>query len=305
MVHFSGVYAELKLHDKQKLMADFERDSGGVYCRRRWWFPEPVQEAHKLLNSVFFLYHPNPTNGHRDVLFSSRFVAKSVLSILRQKSVNRAISKAKQLMPSLKEHAANIAKNGLSEVPDLIKLSLKRMGKRRLPFLMPSKRNDYWGLYFQTEQAPNRESRVHLSRSQTDAFGIPRAEVKLAFLEADIQSIVDIHTLFVRNFKDKKLGDIHYDEAGLRQYLRSRLTSFNSSSHHIGTTRMSDDPQTGVVDRRSKVYGLANLYVVGSSVFPTGGHANPTFTIVAHALFLADQLKSRQRDKQAELIRNA
>ena len=305
MVHFSGVYAELKLYDKQKLMADFERDSGGVYCRRRWWFPEPVQEAHKLLNSVFFLYHPNPTNGHRDVLFSSRFVAKSVLSILRQKSVNGAISKAKQLMPSLKEHAATIAKNGLSEVPDLIKLSLKRMGKRRLPFLMPSKRNDYWGLYFQTEQAPNRESRVHLSRSQTDAFGIPRAEVKLAFLEADIQSIVDIHTLFVRNFKDKKLGDIHYDEADLRQYLRSRLTSFNSSSHHIGTTRMSDDPQTGVVDRRSKVYGLANLYVAGSSVFPTGGHANPTFTIVAHALFLADQLKSRQRDKQAELIRNA
>ncbi len=304
MVHFSGVYADVKLHDKQKLMADFERDAGGVYCRRRWWCPEPVQEANKLLNNVFFLYHANSDNGHRDVLFSSRFVAKSVLSILTQKSVGRVVSKAKELLPSLKEHAVNIAKNGLFEIPDLVKLGMKRMAKRRLPFLLPSKRSDYWGLYFQTEQAPNRESRVCLSESQHDAFGIPRAEVKLSFLEADIESIVDTHTLFVRKFREKNLGEIRYDESGLRQYLRKRLAAFNSSSHHIGTTRMSDDPRTGVVDKRSNVYGLTNLYVAGSSVFPTGSHANPTFTIVAHALLLADHLKSKRTDKRLSLHDN-
>ena len=294
MVHLSGVYADIKLHDKAKLMADFERDTGGVYCRRRWWFPEPVQQANKLLNTIFFLYHANTTNGHRDVLFSSRFVAKSVLSIVSQKSLSRVVSKGKQLLPSIKEHAVNIAKNGFFEVPDLIKLGLKRMAKRRLPYLLPSKRNDYWGLYFQAEQAPNRESRICLSKSQKDAFGIPRAEAKLAFLEADIESIVQTHTLFVHEFRAKNLGEIRYNEADLRQYMQERISGFNSASHHIGTTRMSDDPHTGVVDRHSKVYGLANLYVAGSSVFPTGGHANPTLTIVAHALFLANQLKINQ-----------
>ncbi|AUD02606.1 GMC oxidoreductase [Spirosoma pollinicola] len=293
MVHISGIFAEVKLSDKRKLMADFERDAGGIYCRRRWWFPESAQEANKLLNTIFFLYHPNTTTGHRDVLFSSRFVAKSVLSILSQKSVPRSINKAKELMPALKEHSINIAKNGFFEVPSLLKLSMQRMAKRRLPFLLPSKRNDYWGLYFQAEQAPNRDSRVCLSDSQTDAFGVPRAEVRLAFLDADIDSLVKTHTLFVNKFISRKLGEIRYSEKGLRQFLRERVKTFNSASHHIGTTRMSDNPETGVVDRNSKVYGVDNLYIAGSSVFPTGGHANPTLTIVAHALLLANYLKSK------------
>jgi choline dehydrogenase-like flavoprotein len=59
----------------------------------------------------------------------------------------------------------------------------------------------------------------------------------------------------------------------------------------MGTTRMSDDPATGVVDRDGRVHGIENLYVAGSSVFPTAGWANPTLTIVALALRLADHLK--------------
>ena len=62
------------------------------------------------------------------------------------------------------------------------------------------------------------------------------------------------------------------------------------SYHHIGATRMSDDAAAGVVDRDLKVHGLANLHVCGASVMPTGGHANPTLTIVALALRLADHL---------------
>ena len=63
--------------------------------------------------------------------------------------------------------------------------------------------------------------------------------------------------------------------------------------HHMGTTRMADDPKEGVVDRDCRVHGIANLYIAGSSVFPTGGYANPTLTIVALALRMADHLKSR------------
>jgi choline dehydrogenase-like flavoprotein len=60
--------------------------------------------------------------------------------------------------------------------------------------------------------------------------------------------------------------------------------------HHLGTTRMADDPSRGVVDAELRVHGLGNLYVAGSSVFPTGGASNPTFTLVALAIRLADHL---------------
>ena len=63
--------------------------------------------------------------------------------------------------------------------------------------------------------------------------------------------------------------------------------------HHMGTTRMSDSPRTGVVDKNLKVHGVDNLYMAGSSTFPTGGAANPTLTIVALSLRLAQHLKGR------------
>ena len=63
------------------------------------------------------------------------------------------------------------------------------------------------------------------------------------------------------------------------------------SRHHLGTTRMSDDDRTGVVDASCRVHGIANLYIAGGSVFPTSGYANPTLTIVALALRLGDELR--------------
>jgi choline dehydrogenase-like flavoprotein len=66
---------------------------------------------------------------------------------------------------------------------------------------------------------------------------------------------------------------------------------YSHTAHHImGTTRMNGDPKKGVVDANCKVYGVSNLYVAGSSVFTTGGYANPTLTILALSLRLADHL---------------
>jgi choline dehydrogenase-like flavoprotein len=62
-------------------------------------------------------------------------------------------------------------------------------------------------------------------------------------------------------------------------------------NHHMGTTRMADDASAGVVDRNCRIHGLDGLYVAGSSVFPTSGYANPTLTIIALALRLANHLR--------------
>ena len=66
-----------------------------------------------------------------------------------------------------------------------------------------------------------------------------------------------------------------------------------AGKHHCGTTRMSSDPKTGVIDANCRVFGIDNLYIAGSSVFPTIGYANPTLTIVALALRLSDHLKQK------------
>jgi choline dehydrogenase-like flavoprotein len=64
--------------------------------------------------------------------------------------------------------------------------------------------------------------------------------------------------------------------------------------HHMGTTRMSLHPRDGVVDAHCRVHSTDNLYVAGSSVFPTSGHVNPTLTLVALAVRLADHLREVQ-----------
>jgi choline dehydrogenase-like flavoprotein len=63
--------------------------------------------------------------------------------------------------------------------------------------------------------------------------------------------------------------------------------------HHMGTTRMHDDPKQGVVNASCRVHGMANLSIAGSSVFPTAGAVNPTLTLVALTLRLSDHLKGR------------
>ncbi len=74
-------------------------------------------------------------------------------------------------------------------------------------------------------------------------------------------------------------------------YAADWTTEMEDTFHHTGTTRMADEPTRGVVDRNCRLHSVSNVYVAGSSVFPTSGHANPTLTIVALALRLADHLK--------------
>jgi choline dehydrogenase-like flavoprotein len=137
------------------------------------------------------------------------------------------------------------------------------------------------------EHAPNRDSRVTLGQSR-DALGVPRAELdwRIGNLELDsMQALVEL------------LGDT----AGGRKLGRTRVSATRDELlknvgvgyHHMGTTRMSADPKRGVVDANCQVHGVDNLFVAGSSVFPTSGAANPTYTILALALRLSEHLKGK------------
>jgi len=116
---------------------------------------------------------------------------------------------------------------------------------------------------------------------------------QIAFTDIDKETIIEAHKIFFDRYTKADAGDYSLDFENLSTYVDDRLEIFNSSSHHLGTTRISENPEEGVVDTDCKVHGMKNLYVAGSSVFPTGGHANPTLTIVALAVRLAGFLKKK------------
>lgn len=137
------------------------------------------------------------------------------------------------------------------------------------------------------EQLPNPESRVRLGEGR-DALDGPTAVLDWRLLERDRTAWRDGLGLLADALAEADLGrlELLLDETAV-------LARVRGGRHHMGTTRMSVDPRQGVVDADCRVHGMANLFVAGSSVFPTGGHANPTLTIVALALRLADHLVLR------------
>ncbi len=129
----------------------------------------------------------------------------------------------------------------------------------------------------ETEQQPNPDSRITLDASVRDLFGDPVPSVHLAFGATDRKTQARAREIVSELLEAAGATDIVHEELAF-------------GSHHMGTCRMSEDPNQGVVDRHCKVHGTANLYVVGSSVFPTGGALQPTATVAALSLRLAAHL---------------
>jgi choline dehydrogenase-like flavoprotein len=138
------------------------------------------------------------------------------------------------------------------------------------------------------EQIPNPDSRVSLS-DERDRLGLRKIKLDWRLTEQDRRSLVAHMRSLALEFGALGIGRtvLKVDDDGRWP------DAVAGGSHHMGTTRMHDDPRQGVVDRNCRVHGIDNLYVAGSSVFPTSGAANPTLTIVALSLRLADQLKGR------------
>jgi choline dehydrogenase-like flavoprotein len=142
-------------------------------------------------------------------------------------------------------------------------------------------------IFFRTQQTPNPESRVTLADA-VDALGMPRARLDWRLSEQDLRTIERGHELLGQELGRAGLGRLFFPGA---ESGRAWVRDVFGGNHHMGTTRMHPEPRRGVVDASCRVHSLSNLYVAGSSVFPTSGYANPTLTIVALALRLADHVK--------------
>ena len=149
--------------------------------------------------------------------------------------------------------------------------------------------DDVLALRVVLETTPCRDSRVTLG-DRRDFLGMPRVRVNWRVNEEDKRGYERL--MAVLRSELPRLGLGRLVEHGLRDedgWPKSML----GGKHHMGTTRMHADPARGVVNADCTVHGMSNLHIAGSSVFPTGGYANPTLTIAALAIRLADALKAR------------
>ena len=144
------------------------------------------------------------------------------------------------------------------------------------------------------EQAPNPKSRVSLSEEK-DSLGVPRVHLNWDLTPLDKRSIRTIHYLIGRELAISGYGrlKLRKEFSNADDYLFPKDT--HGGNHHMGTTRMDEDPKKGVVDINCKLHGIDNLFVAGSACFPTAGAPNPTLTIVALSLRLSDFIKDKMK----------
>ena len=134
------------------------------------------------------------------------------------------------------------------------------------------------------EQEPNPESRICLA-SEVDELGVPLSELAWRFTALDRRSINTAYECFADAARGAGFRPIDSLLSGAQSH-----TTATGRFHHLGSTRMHEDPRRGVVDANCRVHSVANLYAAGCSVFTTAGFANPTLTLVALAIRLADHL---------------
>ena len=140
------------------------------------------------------------------------------------------------------------------------------------------------------EQAPNPNSRITLD-SEKDELGVPRANLHWELTSLDKYSVRKIYQILGHQFGIAGIGRIRLNEFLRDENDDTFPDSTNGGWHHMGTTRMAENPKDGVVDPNCRVHGISNLFIAGSACYPTSGAPNPTLTLTALTLRLSDYLK--------------
>jgi choline dehydrogenase-like flavoprotein len=271
---------------------DYERDPQGVYVRRVFSLSDEEQRRLGLPNFRAILAPPSVADpSHRSGLLSAVYLAKRFLVHRIPPEYDKALAGGMTGYQHLAAHARNVLLGSPQIIASLGTITRKRLlAERKLPSILTNSPANEYNLHFDAEQTPNRESRVTLSRD-VDGFGVNRLQVDWRYSEADIAGPVRSLQILGEELAQSRVGAMQIDPDGLGNQVEQAM---GVGSHHIGTTRMALTPKTGVVDPTCSVHGVGNLFVASSSVFPTTGVANPTLTITALAIRIADHLRQQR-----------
>jgi choline dehydrogenase-like flavoprotein len=237
----------------------------GLKYAPRFSAADDLQRRDRILNiSAFLEFETSPDSAY--------VAAKEAYQQLRRRWINGA------LLRKLAQCALHL--------PELLRPVYAYLVQHRAysPAVVPHVR-------ILSEQEPTAESRISLSESK-DALGMPRSRIHWQLTELTRHTLTRYAEVLRAEFARTGLGELQPPE-----WLRDGGTDWrrwvSDSYHHMGAARMHDSPAQGVVNRDCRVHGLDNLYVGSSAVFPTSSHSNPTLTLLALSLRLADHVRQR------------
>jgi choline dehydrogenase-like flavoprotein len=306
MSHVEGVIANVRFFtDPRRTVFGYERDIDGTYVRRRFTVSREMQHKLELPNIAAWLANPELADPrHRNSVLSFVYLTlRSPVGRLVSPDAQR-LSMTGEDVPGApyggaekgpaREHLKNVALGSASAARFAASFGTKRFlarGRRVPGFFVYSPQNLY-PLQYQGEHAPNPRSRVTLT-SRRDALGMRKLRIDIQFQQQDVDGIIRTHQLWDDYLRRRGCGRLEYISQDPAATVWSRI---GGAFHQLGTTRMAELPENGVVDKNLAVHGVRNLFVASSSVFATSGQANPTFTIVSLAVRLADRLRSVLRE---------
>lgn len=308
MGHVEGTVADVRLSTPpRETMFGYELDNDGVYVRRRLSFSRQFQHARQLPNIVAWLANPQlPDPRHRSGPLSFAYLTlASPLGRLFAPDAQR-LSLTGAAVPGapygeaergpVREHLNNMVRDPRSTARFILDFGTKRflVKRRRIPGFFVYRADNVYPLQFHGEHRPNSESRVCLTR-QRDAVGMPRLKIDVRFSRSDVDGVILAHKCWDEYLRRTGVGRLEYQTPDVEACIGRQL---GAGFHQIGTTRMSEDPSGGVVDRNLAVHGVSNVFVASSASFTTSGQANSTFMILAFAVRLAGHLTTVLRSQR-------
>lgn len=303
MTHLDGCVGRLRfLGPAPKGAYAYERSRDGVYCRRLICPTEDALRREALLNFSTVLYMPSAEDpSHGDGLLSAFVLAKQALHYAKIGFKAKRPDREWFAFPP----GAHI-RNVLREPLRLVRfgsgwLRERVLASRKVPSFLTKPKNGVYRFLFSAEQSAAYASSVELGPS-CDRFGVPRLKVNWNVSRSDYVSIARSLALIGSELERLRLAEVEVPRTS-EELAASMGGGFFGGTHAMGTARMSQSADQGVVDAECRVHGVRNLYVASSAVFPTSGCGAPTLTIVALSIRVckgvASALLSRPTLQQA------
>lgn len=296
MTHVSGQIGEVRFSSPKPLLRlGYKKSHDGVWCRRMIGLSADTQRQFALPNFVMRPSIPSIDDPeHGSSVLSAAFLVKRLIIAEYSRRLSAPGMEPAAAPPSRLALAGRHGWNVVKGAPSLAVFGVSWMQKRvlarrKLPSLFLEHPASHYPISYDAEQLPSRANRVSLGSSR-DPLGIPRPDIQWSIDPDFAKQMERAYDTLSAAFTADGIGSITLtasERAGLTEHCGAQ------GGHFIGTARMSATPADGVVDGNQEVWDTKGLFVAGSAVFPTSGFANPTLTIVASSLRLADILGQR------------
>lgn len=297
MCHIAGAIGTFKFDRPAGIWHGYDRSPDGIYCRRRLALTPETQRRLGIGNFIARLHHPRITDpSHRTAVLSALQLARGLISYEYSKRLH---GEERASPGDWLRHARNV----MSAPGEVLAfghhiLRDRFLAARKFPSIIVPSTAGHYSLDFHAEQQPNPSSRITLTE-ELDALRVPRLQVDWRYTAGDLETVRAAVGLLAKDIHSSGVGQYEYDP----ESIELEVTRYGAyGGHHLGTARMGTDGRTSVVDPHCRVHGVENLYLAGGAVFPTSSQANPTLTIVALALRLAEHLQGLAEIRRVDQV---